>query len=92
LQAKARNSNVTRPARQQVRVSANAESTRREAMAVAAGAILLGLTGAVSADDYAHVICIAAAFLFSHMGARAFAACPSDQTTSSCSSSSWICG
>ena len=46
LQVKARNVNVARPARQQVLVSANAESTsRREAMAVAAGAILLGLTG-----------------------------------------------
>ncbi|KAK9908512.1 hypothetical protein WJX75_008993 [Coccomyxa subellipsoidea] len=47
---KARNVNVARPARQQVLVSANAESTsRREAMAVAAGAILLGLTGKANA-------------------------------------------
>lgn len=54
LQIKARNANVARPARQQVLVSANAESTsRREAMAVAAGAILLGLTGNRFARQYA---------------------------------------
>ncbi|CAL8469657.1 g9198 [Coccomyxa elongata] len=46
---KARTSNAARPTRQPVLVSANAESTRREAMAVAAGAILLGLTGKANA-------------------------------------------
>ncbi|EIE21428.1 hypothetical protein COCSUDRAFT_53985 [Coccomyxa subellipsoidea C-169] len=45
----ARKASVPKPARQPVLVSANAESSRREAMAFAAGAILLGLTGKANA-------------------------------------------